>query len=94
MRTENLIWFDGNNYRGHGHGQPWPRSRGQCEDCEAGEAVYEVTRLRIMLKTWLETEESCCFRNDNMKIENSVSGQINDFLFLISPQSLLIEADV
>ena len=38
--------------------------------------------------------ESFCFENDNMEIDNSVSGQ-NDFLFLPpSHCSMVIEADV
>ena len=79
LPPDNLIRSDENNHRGR-HGQR-PR------------LFTQFSRLRIMLKVE-DDGESFCFENDNMEIDNSVSGQ-KDFLFLTpSHSSMVIEADV
>ena len=48
-----------------------------------------------MLKTRVRNEESFCFENDNIEIDNSLVRSVDKIIFFFSsPKSLLTEADV
>ena len=64
------------------HEVTWPESR--------LEAVFEFPRLRtIMLKTRVRNEESFCFENDNIEIDNSSVRSVDKMIFFFSPRKSL-----